>query len=173
MNIKNLLLVIAIILVVIGTGVFLMAHQAHPKGDSKIIMITGDNLTEGDNLTVKLTDLNNTPLSGQNLNISIVNGKGQSIQLNLMTDSKGEISFKLNKTVTGSCAVKVKFGGNDKFNGCNFTENLIINEKVIPIKTNSTMLNITNRTNNHTVTVSDRGYYPSSGGNNVITVTDY
>lgn len=175
MNIKNLLLVIAIILVVIGACVFLMAHQAHPKQDSKIIMTSNDNLTEGDNFTVKLTDLNNTPISNQNLNITIVNGKGQSIQLTLMTDSNGEVSFELNKTVTGNCAVKVKYGGNDEFNGCNFTENLHINEKIIPIKTNSTMiLNRTNTTHNQIETVSDRGYYyPSGSGDDVITVEDY
>ena len=63
MNLKNILLVVAIIVIVAGTFMFLMAHQAHPKHDSKIMMTSADNLTEGDNITLKLTDVNNTPIS--------------------------------------------------------------------------------------------------------------
>jgi lipopolysaccharide export LptBFGC system permease protein LptF len=156
MDFKKFILVIAIIVVVIGTASFLMSNQAHPKQDSKVIITCGDNLTEGDNFTVKLTDLNNTPLSNQNLNITIVSASSGSIQKVVTTDANGEAGFEVNDSATGSCAVKVKYAGNDKFNGCNLTENLVINKKVvIKIPTNSTNILGNNTTSSQVQTVED------------------
>ena len=141
MNLKNILLVVAIIVIVAGTFMFLMAHQAHPKQDSKIMMTSADNLTEGDNITLKLTDVNNTPISNQNVAVSIVSSSGKSLQKSLTTGVNGEVTFKTDNSTTGSCAIIVKYNGNDKFDGCNFTGNVNINKKkVIPIKTNSTQI---------------------------------
>ena len=141
MNLKNIILVVAIIVIVAGTFMFLMEHQAHPKQDSKIMMTSANNLTEGDNITLKLTDANNTPLSNQNIVVSIVNSSGKSLQKSLTTGVNGDVTFKTDNSTTGSCAIVVKYNGNDKFDGCNFTENVNINKKkVIPIKTNSTQI---------------------------------
>ena len=155
MNLKNILLVIAIIVVVAGTFMFLMEHQAHPKKDSKIMMTSADNITEGDNITVKLTDANNTPLSNQNINVSIVSGASGSVQKSFTTDGNGQVSIETDNSTTGNCALIVKYGGNDEFDGCNFTDNVIINKKVIPIKTNST--NILGNNTSNVSTYSD-GY---------------
>ena len=154
MNFKNIILVIAIIVVVIGAAAFLMSHKAHPKDDSRISMVSASNLTEGDNFTVKLTDINGTALPNQNLNIIIVGDGGNSTQMNLTTNSTGEASFELDGSTFGNCAVKVKYSGNDKYNGCNFTDNIRINQKVVIIQTNQTTFN--NTTNN---TYTSYSYY--------------
>lgn len=156
MDFKKFILVIAIVVVVIGAASFLISNQAHPKQDSKVIMTSADNLTEGDNFTVKLTDLNNTPLSNQNISVTIVSGKDGSVQKNLTTDANGEAGFELNDSATGSCAVKVKYAGNEKFNGCNMTKNIVINKKVvIQIPTNSTNILANNTTGSQVQTVED------------------
>lgn len=144
MNFKNVLLVIAIIVVVIGAVSFLMAHQAHPKLDSKLAITSNDTLTEGDNFTVKLTDVNGTPISNQNVTVTIVSTNSGSVQKTLITDENGEAGFEVDDTATGNCAVKVSYGGNDEFNGCNLTQNVKIDKKVIIIA------NITNITSNYT-----------------------
>ena len=182
MNFKNIILVIAIIVVVFGAVSFLMAHQAHPKIDSKVIMTSADNITEGDNITVKLTDVNNTPLSNQKLNITIVGSSRGSLQKVLTTDSQGQASLKVDNSTIGNCVIKVKYGGNDKYNGCNFTDTLIINQKVVvKIPTNSTGI----LGNNSTVTATsnssynqnsyyyERNYNSYDYGENIITVEDY
>lgn len=167
MNLKNILLVVAIIVIVAGTVMFLMAHQAHPKHDSKIMMTSADNLTEGDNITLKLTDVNNTPISNQNVAVSIVNSSGKSLQKSLTTGVNGEVTFKTDNLTTGSCAIVVKYNGNDKFDGCNFTENVNINKKkVIPIKTNSTQILGNNTKINKSSNVST--YYDTD----IVTVED-
>lgn len=167
MNLKNILLVVAIILVVIAAFTFLMAHQAHPKQDTKIIITNGTNLTEGDNLTLKLTDLNGTPLSGQQLNVTVFDSSGGFNQKMLNTDDNGQVSFKVDNKTIGNCVVKVKYNGNEKFDGCNFTDNIIVNKKVIiPVKINSTNITGYNYTySNYTKT--DSNYY---GNSDVITV---
>ncbi|WP_295726173.1 hypothetical protein [uncultured Methanobrevibacter sp.] len=171
MNFKNIVLVILIILIFAGTFMFLMAHQAHPKDASKIMMTSSDNLTEGDNITVKLTDANNTPLANQVLNFSIVSESKGSVQKSFTTDSNGAITFITNNSTTGNCAIMVKYGGNEKFNGCNFTENVNINKKVIiPIKTNSTFILGNNTTKKSTNTSNSLlNYYQDD----IITVEDY
>ena len=65
----------------------------------------------------------------------------------------------------------VKYGGNEKFNGCNFTENVNINKKVIiPIKTNSTFILGNNTTKKSTNTSNSLlNYYQDD----IITVEDY
>lgn len=167
MNLKNILLVVAIIVIVAGTVMFLMAHQAHPKQDSKIMMTSADNLTEGDNITLKLTDVNNTPISNQNVAVSIVNSSGKSLLKSLTTGVNGEVTFKTDNLTTGSCAIVVKYNGNDKFDGCNFTENVNINKKkVIPIKTNSTQILGNNTKINKSSNVST--YYDTD----IVTVED-
>lgn len=171
MNLKNIILVIAIIVVVAGTFMFLMAHQAHPKQDSKIIMTSADNLTEGDNITVKLTDANNTPLANQNLNISVVSSSSGSIQKSFTTDSNGEVTLETDNSTTGNCALIVKYGGNDEFGGCNFTDSVIINKKVVKITTNSTSILGNNTT--HTASSNSSGNLFSYFGDDVITVEDY
>ncbi|MBR6024417.1 MAG: hypothetical protein IK044_05585 [Methanobrevibacter sp.] len=171
MNIKNILLVIAIILVVAGTFMFLMAHQAHPKQDTKIMMTSADNITEGDNITVKLTDANNTPLTNQNLNVSIVGGSGESVLKSLTTDGNGEATVETDNSTTGSCALVVKYGGNDEFDGCNFTDNVVINKKVVKVKTNLT--NTSSNYSTYTVSSNSSGNLFSYFGDDIITVEDY
>ena len=162
MNLKNILLVIAIIVVVAGTFMFLMAHQAHPKQDSKIVMTSSDNITEGDNITVKLTDVNNTPLKNQNINVSIVSGSSGSVQKSFKTDGNGLVTFKTNNSTTGNCALVVKYVGNDDFDGCNISDTVNINKKVIPIKTNSTSILGKNATNTYKYRSNISTYYNNS-----------
>lgn len=167
MNLKNILLVVAIIIIIIGTFTFLFSHQAHPKADSKIIITSDANLTEGDTFSVKLTDMNSTPISNQTLNVTIIDSSGKANQQTLTTNETGEASFEVDNSTLGNCVVKVKYGGNDKFNGCNFTDNIIINQKVI--------LKITNTTSvvfgeNNTDQWSTNSYQPYSGNGSIITV---
>lgn len=167
MKLKNILLVVAIIIIVIGTFTFLVSHQAHPKADSKIIITSDVNLTEGDSLSVKLTDMNSTPLANQTLNITIFDSSGKVNQQILTTNETGEASFEVDNSTLGNCVVKVKYGGNDEFNGCNFTDNIIINQKVI--------LKITNTTSvvfgqNNTGPTDANGYHAYSSNGSIVTV---
>ncbi len=179
MNFKNILLVIAIIIVVIGAFTFLMSHQASHKIDSKISVTSAANLTEGDNISFQLTDVNGTPIANQTLNATVFESSGKTFPLVLRTDANGKASFQTNSTMAGQCILKIKFAGNDKFDGCNATQNLIINKKVVKVVTNSSSILPKNSTyqNRSVYTTTDTNSYSgssgrSSGSGNVITVED-
>ena len=168
MNIKNLILVIAIIAVVVCACVFLISIVPHPKADSKMVMTSNDTLTEGDNFTVKLTDLNGTPLANQKINVTIVSGRNGSVQKTLVSDANGEVGFEVDTSAIGNCAVMVKYVGNDEFNGCNLTENVRIEQKVVVI-TNST--NMTANNTNFVETYLENYNYYTDG--DIETYVDY
>ena len=169
MNLKNILLIVAIIVIVIGTFTFLFSHQAHPKADSKIAITSDVNLTEGDTLSLQLTDLNSTPIANQTLNVTIFDSSGKVNQQVLTTDENGEASFEVDDSTLGHCVVKVKYGGNDEYNGCNFTENIIINQKIIPIITNTTAV----MTGQNGTYQSGYGSYQTYSGNGSIITVEY
>ncbi len=180
MNFKNILLVIAIIVVVIGAFSFLMSHQASPKTDSKITIASAANLTEGDNVSFQLTDVNGTPIANQTLNVTVFESSGKTFPVLLSTDANGKADFEVNSTMEGQCVVKVKFAGNDKFDGCNATKNIVINKKVVKINTNSSNILPQNSTyqNRSVYTTTDTNSYSDGSGSrsdseNVITVQDY
>ena len=132
MKLKNILLVVAIIAVVVFAFTFLMNHQAQPKTETKVVITNGTNLTEGQNVTVKLMDSNGKPISGQSISVVVLASKGNANQKNLTTDKFGEANITVDNRTIGSCAVKV-------YNGCNFTDNIVVNQKpVLKVTTNST-----------------------------------
>ena len=167
MKFKNILLVIAIIIVVIGTSYFLMLHQADPRQDSQIAITSAANLTEGDTFSAQLTDLNGTPIAGESLNITIFDSSGGVHQMVLTTDERGNVSFEVNGTIEGSCVVKIKFGGNDAFNGCNLTQNVVFNKKVVPV------INITNITSNLGRNTSSHSSYSGYETNSYSSYSEY
>ena len=124
-------------------------------------MTSNATLTEGDNFTVKLTDSNGTPLSNQNINVTIISGSNGSVQKSLVSDANGEAGFEVDTSATGNCAVMIKYAGNDEFNGCNMTENVRIEKKVVVIDTNSTNILGNNTTYSYVETYEDayNNYY--------------
>ena len=188
MNFKNILLVIAIIVVVIGAFSFLMSHQASPKIDTKITVTSAANLTEGDNISFQLTDINGTPIANQTLNTTVFESSGKTFPMVLHTDANGKAGFEVNSTMAGQCVVKIKFAGNDKYDGSNATQNIMINKKVVKITTNSSSILQRNSSyqNRSVYTTTDTNSYSDgsgsysgrssgsgSGSENVITVEDY
>ncbi|WP_407431745.1 Ig-like domain-containing protein [Methanobrevibacter sp.] len=168
MKLKNILLVVAIIAVVIFAFTFLMNHQAQPKTDTKVVITNGTNLTEGQNVTVKLMDSNGKPISGQSISVVVLASKGNANQKNLTTDKFGEANITVDNRTIGSCAVKVQYSGNDQYNGCNFTDNIVVNQKpVLKVTTNST-----NILGNNTTSKSSSRSSGNANSSVIITTVD-
>ena len=102
----------------------------HAKEPTKIKITSNKTLNEGDGLSVKLTDLNKTPLSKQNVNITVKNSKGKVVaNKTVKTDDKGNAKMDL-KLKKGNYDVAVSYGGNENYTGNNTTQKLTIKEKV-------------------------------------------
>ena len=127
---KNIIIILLVIIVILAAAIgFMVLKPMHAKEPTKIKVTSNKTLYEGKDLTVKLTDLNKTPLSKQNVNITIKNDKGKVVaNKTVKTDDKGnaKMDLKLNK---GKYDVDVRYGGNENYTGNNTTQKLTIKEE--------------------------------------------
>ena len=135
---KNKIIILALIVVIaallVGMAFTMMPNMT--KQDTKLKFKSNSTLTKGDSLKIKLTDANGTAIANQTVNITITNKNGASDNHSVVTNAKGVGTLKLDKGA-GKYNVTVSYGGNDKYNGCNATEKLTIEEKVDEVQSTS------------------------------------
>ena len=132
MESKNIIIILIVIIVILATAIgFMVLKPMHAKEPTKIKVDSNKTLYEGDNLSVKLTDLNKTPLSKQKVNITVKDSKGKVVaNKTVKTNSKGKAKLDLNLK-KGKYDVSVSYGGNENYTGNNTTQQLTIKEKVV------------------------------------------
>jgi hypothetical protein len=128
-NIIIILLIIIIVILAVMLGSMFMPSLNAQK-DSKIVISGNKTLHDGDNLTVKLTDLNKTPIKKESVNITITDKKGKVVvNESVKTNSKGKANVNLDLD-PGKYVVNVTFGGNDNFTGNTTSKKITIEEEV-------------------------------------------
>lgn len=127
-NIIIILIAIIIVLSVIAGALFLQSTNAK---EPTIIKITSDKEQyEGGELSIKLSDLNKTPISKEIVNITITNKKGKVVVDDVVkTDSKGKAQLDLDLK-KGEYTVNVTYVGNENYTGNNTSQKLTIEEAV-------------------------------------------
>ena len=130
MESKNIIIILIVIIVILAAAIgFMVLKPMHAKEPTKIKVDSNKTLYEGDNLSVKLTDLNKTPLSKQNVNITVKDSKGKVVaNKTVKTNSKGKAKLDLNLK-KGKYDVNVTYGGNENYTGNNTTQKLTVKEK--------------------------------------------
>ena len=128
---KNIIIILIAIIIVLSVIVGIMYSQSINTQEPTIIKITSDKEQyEGGELSIKLTDLNKTPISKEILNITITNKKGKIVVDDVVkTDSKGKAKLDLDLK-KGKYNVTVSFGGNKNYTGNNTTQKLTIKQEV-------------------------------------------
>ena len=135
-------MIIVILAAAIG---FTVLNPMHAKEPTKIKVTSNKTLSEGDDLSVKLTDLNKTPLSKQNVNITVKDSKGKVVaNKTVKTNDKGNAKMDLNLK-KGKYDVSVTYGGNENYTGNNTTQKLTIKEKVAQAQPTSSQSSSGNR----------------------------
>ena len=75
---KNIIIILIVIIIILAAAIgFMVLKPTHAKEPTKINITSKNTLTEGNNLSVQLTDLNKTALSKQKVNITVKNSKNQ------------------------------------------------------------------------------------------------
>ena len=130
MESKNIIIILIVIIVILAAAIgFMVLKPMHAKEPTKIKVDSNKTLYEGDNLSVKLTDLNTTPLSKQKVNITVKDSKGKVVtNKTVKTNSKGKAKLDLNLK-KGKYNVSVSYGGNENYTGNNTTQKLMVKEK--------------------------------------------
>ena len=128
---KNEMIILALIVVI--AAILIGAATMMPnvtKKDTKLKFKSDATLTEGDSLKIKLTDDNGTAIANQTVNVTIKDDDKSKDYHSVVTNKKGIGTLKLDKN-PGKYKVTIIYGGNDKYNGCNATQKITIEEKVI------------------------------------------
>ena len=129
---KNIIIILIVIIIILAAAIgFMVLKPTHAKEPTKINITSKNTLTEGNNLSLQLTDLNKTALSKQKVNITVKNSKGKVVlNKTVKTNSKGKVSLDLDLK-KGKYNVTVSYGGNENYTGNNTTQELTIKEKVV------------------------------------------
>lgn len=127
-NIIIIMLVIIAILAVVAGAMFLQITNA--KEPTTVKITSNKTLYEGEDITLKLTNLNKTPLSKEKVKITVKNSKGKVVaNKTVKTNGKGNAKLDLDLK-KGKYNVTVVYDGNDNFTGSNATQKLTIKEEV-------------------------------------------
>ena len=128
---KNIIIILVVIIIILAAVIgFMVLKPMHAKEPTTIKITSNDTLDEGKDLTLKLADLNKTPLSNQKVNITIKNSNGKVIaNKTVETNDNGNAKMDLNLK-KGKYAVLVVYGGNENYTGNNTTQKLTIKEIV-------------------------------------------
>ena len=129
---NNKIIIIALIVIIAALLVSMAAMMMPNMGKQNTILKFKSNsaLTEGDSLKVKLTDGNGSAIANQTVNITITDKDGFSDYHSVVTNENGTGKLKLDKNA-GKYNVTISYGGNDKYNGCNATKKITIEEMVV------------------------------------------
>ena len=129
---KNIIIILLVIIVILAAAIgFMVLKPMHAKEPTKIKITSDKEQYEGGKLSITLTDLNNTPLSKEIVNITITNKKGKVVVDDVVkTNSKGKAKLDLNLK-KGKYKVNVSYGGNENYTGNNTTQKLTIKEKKV------------------------------------------
>ena len=128
---KNIIIIFIAIIIALSVIVGIMYSQSINTQEPTIIKITSDKEQyEGGELSIKLTDLNKTPISKEIVNITITNKKGKVVVDDVVkTDSKGKAQLDLDLK-KGEYTVNVTYVGNENYTGNNTSQKLTIEEAV-------------------------------------------
>ena len=125
------MIILALIVIIAALLVGMVAMMPNmSKQDTNLKFKSNSTLTEGDSLKVKLTDDNGTAIANQTVNITITDKDGSSDYHSVVTNENGTGKLKMDKSA-GKYNVTISYGGNDKYNGCNATKKITIEEMVV------------------------------------------
>ncbi len=146
MDKKYLIGIIIVLILIVALGVFSMGSN-NAKQDSKLEILTNNQLNVGDNIEIQLTDLNNVPIANEIVNVTMGNNSFQ-----MTTNNDGKVILKTDNISSGNYSLNVAFDGNDKFNGNSTSQKLILKGAEADVESSSS--EITQSTPTQTTTDS-------------------
>ena len=137
MDSNKIIMILVVILVILLVAGFFILNPSTAKTDSKVVVTSNSTLHDGEAFSIRLTDVNNTPIANQTVNITIIDAKGGESHQVVTTDNNGNGILTLNGLTIGNYTVKVNYGGNENYTSCNTTVTLNMEEKVTSTQSDS------------------------------------
>ena len=128
------MLILVIIIAILAAGLVMSNLHSFEKKQTKLTITGNSSISKGDSIKVKLTDLNDTPIANQTVNITVTGKDNTSEYFSVVTNDKGVGKLKMDKDA-GSYKINCTYGGNDKYAGNSSSKKLTIKEKAAKIMT--------------------------------------
>ena len=171
---KNKIIIIALVIIIIALLIVIAFPMfSNAKQDTKLIITSNSTLQEGGSINVKLTDLNETPISNQSINITVTDTNKTSSYFSVVTDENGTGILKLDKS-EGNYTVKCVYGGNDSFNGNDTSMEITIEKRVAETQSSSSSSSSSDSSDDYVYSpqgdkyIKKSGQYDSDGRGNQI-----
>lgn len=116
-----LIAIIAILLILIGFTVF----PTMMKEDCQLEITNPESLNEGDNITVKLSDSKNNPISDKNIKV-VLNSSNNTQEYVIKTDSNGIATLTLTEENNGTHNLTCSFEGDDTYKSTSATKKITV-----------------------------------------------
>ena len=159
---KNIIiLVLVIIIVALLAGMIIMMPN-FSKSDVNLEIVSNATLGEGDQIDVKLSDSNKTPIANETINITITDENQTSSYYSAVTNEEGIASLKLDKSV-GNYTVNCSYNGNDKYNGNAISQKLTVSGEVQSQSTSSSSSGSSGPSSSSSSSSSDDYVYSPQG----------
>ena len=124
---KYVIIILVSVIIIAIVGVFAFTMNTH---ENVKLSILGSEIEEGGNIHIKLTNLNETPLKGKHVNVSVIDKNGKIVSnKSVKIDSNGKGSFSLKGLSKGKYTVNATFDGDDKYSANNTSNNIKITKK--------------------------------------------
>lgn len=133
----NKIIIVALIIVIIALLVGIFAMMSGPaKEASKIAIKCNSTINEGDSIRIVLLDLNNTPISNQTVNVSIMDKNKAKDYHSVVTNQKGVATLKINKS-EGDYIINCTYAGNDNYTGNTTAKKIKVEKEEVAAQTQS------------------------------------
>lgn len=131
MDYDKIIIILAIIIIAILAAGIVVLNPFAAKVETAISITSSQELTEGDSLSISLTDINSRPVSGALIQINITDLNGSTTQKTLTTDASGNGVIALGDLASGQYMINVAYDGNSSLKSSFDSQNININPKVV------------------------------------------
>lgn len=134
MESRNIIIIMVAVIVILAAAIgFALLSPSTAKEPTKINITSDMEQYEGGELSIQLSDLNDTAISGEIVNITVTNSSGETVVDDVVkTDSEGNADFDLD-LAEGTYNVTVSYDGNENYTKSNATQELTIKQEVVEV----------------------------------------
>ena len=134
---KHIIIILLIVIVILAVALaYVLMPTTDAKKDCNLTIISNDTIYGGENIIVKLSDLNGTPISDAVINATLKGDNGTTHVYSAVTDENGTAKISLDK-FTGNYTVNCTFAGDKNYTSNSTSQKLVIKEVVVEEPTQS------------------------------------
>lgn len=154
-NQKIIIALLCVIVVILIIGVLMFSPFMAKENTN--LAIKDAKLNVGDSFSVKLTDSNGNPISNRTVNMKLTDKKGNIINEDLTTNSKGNAKLKIKEK--GKYSAECTFDGDDKYKSSSTADNLTVKKPTTKVLSEEKAQRVTHSSKY----ASDGSIYPEYG----------